>query len=724
MALYVPLLLFGVAVALMAVSHILAQRKARKQARTPKAPATRILIHAINDDRCTGCDACVAVCPTDVLDLVDNKSRVLRFSQCIQCEQCMWACPTRALVMHYEDEEPPPIRVPSLDPYYQTDVPGQYLIGEVAGKPLVKNAANAGRAVVEHMLREGLRPGAFGRRRAEGSDPSGAKAVVDVAIVGSGPGGLSAALTCIHHGLSYVVLEKEQLVASTIARYPKGKDVMAEPYDTRNVSFLPVFDSTKEELLPIWHELIERVGLDIRRGEAVETVERDASGLFEVRTTVARYRAQRVVLATGLRGKPRTLGVPGENLPKVASLLEDPDRHAGQDVLVVGGGDSALEAACALADAGARVTLSYRGKSFHRAQAKNKQRIQEYGQSGKVTVLYGSQVTSFSPDAVDLKLGDGRVTRLANQAAFVLIGADPPIAWLEKLGIRYVERPHWYALGKTDQLVESLTGTLRETPRTAREAADIVLRRVSAQPDPSYRPPVPEPSVIAPLPRRPLERPATVPGQPLDWSEVSVFTSAPRRSPEPSEPSPDRPLSLEEFARRKARQRKPRTEEVTRILRALRDEGARLAHDDTGVEIAAAPSGGFVASVTAESSIELSGADIVHEEPKVIVDADAARPGRARDERASSSRSGFIEARTTAADPEMLLALRERAARSRPPEPTSAPPARDDDTVQTVISIDSVDVEELADEAVGGWEEPTAFAEEEVVSRLRDRSRR
>src|SRR5215470_3027667 len=266
----------------MAVFSMLSARRRHRAALSPAAVVgPRVLIHDINDDRCTGCDACVAVCPTNVLDLVENKSRVLRFHDCIQCEACMFACPTEALVMFPEGAHPPPLKVPEMDENFQTAVPGQYLIGEVSGKPLVKNAANLGRAVVEHMLAAGMKPGALG----------GADNVVDVAIVGSGPGGLSAALTCIQNGLSYVVLEKEQVLASTIARYPKGKLVMAEPYDVQNLSFLPVFDSGKEQLLPIWRELIERVGLAIKQGESVETIARGGDGTFDVRSTVASYRA-------------------------------------------------------------------------------------------------------------------------------------------------------------------------------------------------------------------------------------------------------------------------------------------------------------------------------------------------------------------------------------------------------------------------------------------------
>ena len=274
----VPLALGGFAILLMAVFTMVSARRRHTQMMYPAAAqqaGPRILVHDINDDRCTGCDACVAVCPTNVLDLVANKSRVLRFQDCIQCEACMIACPTEALVMFPEGSVPPPLKIPEVDEIFQTVVPGQYLIGEVAGKPLVKNAANLGRAVIEHMLSTGLRGGALGQ-----SDT-----IVDVAIVGSGPGGLSAALTCQQRGLSFVVLEKEQILASTISRYPKGKLVMAEPYDTVNYSLLPVFDSAKEQLIPIWQELLQRVGMQVRLGESVETIARAPDGAGEIRTT-------------------------------------------------------------------------------------------------------------------------------------------------------------------------------------------------------------------------------------------------------------------------------------------------------------------------------------------------------------------------------------------------------------------------------------------------------
>ncbi len=593
----VPLALGGFAVLLMATFTMLSARRRHHAAKSPKqVVGPRVLVHDINDDRCTGCDACVAVCPTNVLDLVANKSRVLRFEDCIQCELCMHACPTEALVMFPEGATPPPLKVPEMDENFQTAVPGQYLIGEVAGKPLVKSAANLGRLVVEHMLRSGMRPGALGR----------GENVVDVAIVGSGPGGLSAALTCIQRGLSYVVLEKEQLLASTIARYPKGKLVMAEPYDTANVSFLPVFDSSKEQLIPIWKELIERVGLDVRQGESVETVQKSRDGSFEVRTTVASVRAQRVVLSIGTRGKPRTLQVPGENLPKVFSLLEDPDEWRGRNVLVVGGGDSACEAAVALADAGARVTLSYRGKGFNRTQPKNKATIESYAAEGRIKARLGSQVLQFDPQGVTIALADGQQKRYPNDAAFVLIGADPPVAWLEKMGIHFVERPHQYQLGKTDDLVRRFVPRSGECPEDAARAAAQILGGSTGK----------EPSQVAPpvvSPRRASTGQAV--SGPRKWlrSATSIFStrSASQMTPLPVRESKDprggrskrfdAPVPLSEFAKRQrtgvtghghtghGRRDQLSAGERTRILRMLRDEGGRLADEDSQVFIGAAP---------------------------------------------------------------------------------------------------------------------------------------
>jgi len=585
----VPLALGGFAVLLMATFTMLSARKRHHGIIAPaQVVGPRILVHDINDDRCTGCDACVAVCPTNVLDLVSNKSRVLRFQDCIQCEACMFACPTEALVMFPEGAVPPPLKVPEIDENFQTAVPGQYLIGEVAGKPLVKNAANLGRVAIEHMLATGLRAGALG----------GGKNAVDVVIVGSGPGGLSAALSCIQKGLSYVVLEKEQDVASTIARYPKGKLVMAEPYDTTNLSLLPVFDSSKEQLIPIWKELLERVRLRVNMGESVESVKRQGDGTFEVKTTVAAYRGQRVVLSIGTRGKPRTLQVPGENLPKIFSLLDDPDTWRGRNVLVVGGGDSAAEAALALSDAGAKVMVSYRGKGFNRCAPKNKSTIERYAAEGRIKVKLGSQVLQFEPDSLTLALADGSQKKYPNDAAFVLIGADPPVQWLEKMGVKFVERPHQYQMGKSDDIVRRFVQRVGECPEDAARAAAAVLGgSVGYEPQGGYG--------DAALPM-PMGEPMSGPRKWLR-SATSIFSTKsnvgplpqpPRGQPSTAKKKLDGPVPLSEFAKRQktshthtghGRRDQLTAGERTRILRMLRDEGGRMADEESQVFVGVPP---------------------------------------------------------------------------------------------------------------------------------------
>lgn len=662
----VPLALGGLAILVMVTFTMLSARRRHHAGVAPaQVVGPQVLIHDINDDRCTGCDACVAVCPTNVLDLVANKSRVLRFEDCIQCEACMFACPTEALVMFPEGATPPPLKVPEIDENFQTAVAGQYLIGEVAGKPLVKNAANLGRAAVEHMLQSGLRPGALG----------GVPGAVDVAIIGSGPGGLSAALSCIQKGLSYVVLEKEQEIASTIARYPKGKLVMAEPYDSVNLSLLPVFDSSKEQLIPIWKELIERVQLRVHKGESVETIKKDSTGIFDVRSTVAQYRAQRVVLSIGTRGKPRTLQVPGENLPKVQSLLDDPDVWSGRNVLVVGGGDSAVEAALALADAGAKVIISYRGKGFNRAAPKNKQSIERYASEGRVKAKLGSQVLQFDSESVTLALADNTQKRYPNDGAFVLIGADPPIQWLEKMGIKFVERPHQHQMGKSDEIVRRFVARAAECPEDAARAAAQILGG-STGIDPKLAVSLPMAGGKVSGPKKWLRSATSI----FSTKTHSQMTPLPQKAPVHTQSGVqkgkklDAPIPLSEFAKQ-SRQKTQHGHtghgrrdgltagERTRILRMLRDEGGRIADEESQVHIGAAPPvpGGYDFDMDDDAAPPPapSPRQDVPAKPALVV--------------------GLAQARNKKREtggPQLLGRSKPPTAAPRPPSPPPAPPAR------------------------------------------------
>lgn len=516
----IPLVIAVVSVLLLALGALGDDRRARARRRL----ADRIelpLLHSINDDRCIGCEACVDVCPTEVLELVDHKARVVRFTDCVQCEQCANACPTTALVMYRQGSTPQTLTVPELDEHFMTGVPGQYLIGEVAGKPLVKNAANLGRAVIEHIARD------------LAGKPSG-DGILDVAIVGSGPGGLSAGLTCVVKKLSCVVLEKEHALASTVARYPKGKLFMAEPADSGNLSYLPVFDASKEELVAAWTHVAAGAKLPVKLGEAVETVKRGDDGLFTIKSTVATYRARAVVLATGLRGKPRLLAVPGANLEKVKSRLDDPDGFGGQHVLVVGGGDSAVEAALALSDAGATVTLSYRGDGFKRCKQGNQKRLAEQIAAQRLAVLLESNVKEFTPDAVSITLKSGEVTTIPNQHGFVLIGADTPVVWLEANNVRFVEREHLYALGSTADVVRRVVPNAAECSKVPAEALAIVLGKPArpAKPARPSRPGRPERSVVTRIREELQEAVREVTGvfKLSDLDVIEHYTPRPKRS--------------------------------------------------------------------------------------------------------------------------------------------------------------------------------------------------
>jgi thioredoxin reductase len=237
---------------------------------------------------------------------------------------------------------------------------------------------------------------------------------------------------------------------------------MAEPYDVKTVGLLPVWDAKKDELLAAWRTIIERKQLHVSTRETVEDCKRLGDGRFEVRTNKKHYRAQRVVLSIGTRGKPRKLGVPGEHLPKVSALLTDAADHRGQRVVVVGGGDSAVEAAIALADTAARVTLSYRGKQLSRCKAKNRQRLDELVKAGRIELKFSSNVVEIKPESIKLKVGE-KTEELANDHLLVCIGGDAPVKWLESVGVKFRDKPHEFARPKTDDLVTSLCGPVAET---------------------------------------------------------------------------------------------------------------------------------------------------------------------------------------------------------------------------------------------------------------------
>ncbi len=387
--------------------------------------------HAVvRADLCVGCGACVPVCPEPGAIKMVGKLATVNTLLCKGHGKCVEACPVGGIVLA-TGASVHRVEVPHVDTDFESNVPGVYVVGELGGRGLIKNAINEAKVAVEHIASE-LGPAAKRPPR------TGAHELYDVVVVGSGPAGISAGLEALRHGLSYVVLEQGTL-ADTIRKYPRAKFLLAEPVSVPLYGDLWVSDASKEQLLQVWEAIIARTGLDVRTGHRVTNVAR-VEGALQVETSERTFRARRVVLAMGRRGTPRRLGVPGEELGKVIYDVADMESFAGMRMLVVGGGDSAVESAIGLSrQSGTTVTLSYRGENFARIKERNRQHLEEATHCGKLRVALRSEVREIRDGAVVLEV-NGQHELLPNDVVVVRIGGDPPHAFLQKIGVRIVKK--------------------------------------------------------------------------------------------------------------------------------------------------------------------------------------------------------------------------------------------------------------------------------------------
>lgn len=373
---------------------------------------------SINPIRCLGCGACARACPEgDVLGLVDGRAELLNPTSCIGHGACQTACPFDAITLVLGSERRG-VDIPMLGPDFQTNVPGVYVAGELGGMGLVRNAVAQGRQAVDAIATR-----TRGLPRAE----------LDLVVVGAGPAGIAATLAARERGLRAVTLEQES-VGGSVMHYPRRKLVTTAPVALPLGGRLPGGRIEKEELLDFWTELLRRAGLGIREGERVEGIEAGEGGL-EVLTSRGRLETGSVLLAIGRRGTPKRLGVAGERRSKVAYQLSDAEAYRGQRVLVVGGGDSAIEAAVALAaQPGTRVTLSYRGEGFVRARRENRQALEAAREGGHLEVLLGSEVNEITAGTVRLQGASGPL-EIANDAVLLCLGGTLPSDFLREIGV-------------------------------------------------------------------------------------------------------------------------------------------------------------------------------------------------------------------------------------------------------------------------------------------------
>lgn len=376
-------------------------------------------LHPVVDlSRCIGSGGCAKACPEQALGIVSGKAVLIAGGACIGHGACAQSCPVEAISLVFGTEKRG-LDIPQVSPEFETNIPGIFIAGELGGMGLIRKAAEQGRQAMDKI-----------KKRSDGSGE------FDVVIVGCGPAGLSAGLAAMQHRLRFKLIEQEDSLGGSVYHYPRNKIAMTAPVKLAIVGKMSFGEVQKERLLEFWQGVVEKTGLPITFRERMEAVEPQGSG-FLVKTNRGQYRARSVLLAIGRRGTPRKLGVPGEESPKVVYRLVDPAQYDGQAVLVVGGGDSALEAAIALSERpGTEVALSYRSAAFSRVKQKNRERLDAQQQAGRLRVLLESQVQRIAADQVQIQQRDESLT-LRNDAVIVCAGGELPTPLLQKMGVRF-----------------------------------------------------------------------------------------------------------------------------------------------------------------------------------------------------------------------------------------------------------------------------------------------
>jgi thioredoxin reductase len=430
------LLVWGIAVLVVlsiVVPYVWRFRLRARRDRVRKAEAARLGIDRpsaqfpyIDPHHCVGCGACAEACPEgDVLGVVGGVAVVVNGLRCVGHALCEEACPVSAIEVGLGDLKSRQ-DVPLLDERFQTSIEGLWVAGELGGLSLVRNAVRQGRVAAEgaaHVIRA--------------MQPRSSDELLDLAIVGAGPAGISAALTAATHGLSYVTLEREPDLGGTLLHYPRRKMVLTQIVEIPPWGSLERDEYSKEALLEIFSRIVGRHAVNIRFDSGVEEIVRE-NGKFRIRSTNGVFVARTVLLAQGRRGIPRKLGVPGEELPKVMYRLIDAASYEGQRILVVGGGDSAVEAALGLARQPTNdVTLSYRREKLVRIKKKNQVAMDRALASGRLQALFGSQVRQIGEQTVELRETDGTTRTIPNDYVFVFAGGIPPFELLNQLGARF-----------------------------------------------------------------------------------------------------------------------------------------------------------------------------------------------------------------------------------------------------------------------------------------------
>lgn len=377
----------------------------------------------VNEHSCIKTGACIAACPEkDILGIRNGKATIINASKCIGHGACFHACPTQAITLCIGTEKRG-VDLPHVNKNFETNVSGIFIAGELGGMGLIRNAVEQGKQAVENIIK---------------TIDKNHKADYDLIIVGAGPAGIAASLTAKKAGLNAIILEQDTL-GGTVFTFPRAKIVMTSPMDLPLYGKVKLYETSKTELLDLWNSVINKNQIIVKENSKVEEIIPE-NNLFRIKLlNNENYTAHKVLLAIGRRGTPRKLNIEGENLEKVAYRLLEPELISGKNILVVGGGDSAIESALLLADNN-MVTLSYRSESFNRLKQANSLKIKEAIEMGKVDVKFNTNPQIISKESVIIMANNGEKIEIANDMVYIFAGGELPTQFLQKAGIEITKK--------------------------------------------------------------------------------------------------------------------------------------------------------------------------------------------------------------------------------------------------------------------------------------------
>lgn len=379
----------------------------------------------IDLNTCIGSAACVADCPEkDILGIVNGVATVINTANCIGHGACFHACPVEAITLRIGTESRG-VDLPHVNQNFETNIQGIYIAGELGGMGLIKNSVEQGQQAIDSIVNS-----------KKISKPN----VVDVIIIGAGPAGISATLAAKKLGLSSITLEQDSL-GGTVYTFPRAKIVMTSPMDLPLYGKAKLYDTSKDELLQLWHKVIKQHDINIIENTKVEQIIPLGDETFKIITnTNKEIICNNVLLSIGRRGTPRKLNVPGEDSQKVAYRLLEPERIKDKRILIVGGGDSAIESALLLCEEN-EVILSYRKDTFSRLKPKNREKIGAAIEHKHLNVIFNSNLVSINEKNVLIKIeGNNEAKEIENDLVYIFAGGELPTSFLQKAGIEITKR--------------------------------------------------------------------------------------------------------------------------------------------------------------------------------------------------------------------------------------------------------------------------------------------